>query len=155
MPIRILLALIVVLATVPMAAQSPSDDQAIRAVLKRFYDGWNAHDAEMMVSTYSEDMDHVNVFGEWHKGKAEILKDLQFMHGPKGPASTSRKDHVVEKIRFAAPEVAVVQVLSTSALGPNLGTYVLQKQNGQWLIVSFANVIPRTPPYKKGLPPAQ
>lgn len=32
MPIRILLALIVVLATVPMAAQSPSDDQAIRYV---------------------------------------------------------------------------------------------------------------------------
>ena len=80
--------------------QSPTDEQAIRDVLKRFYDGWNAHDPEMMVSAYADDVDHIDVWGEWHKGKAEIRKDITWLHGPEGPARTSQKKYVVEKIRL-------------------------------------------------------
>lgn len=149
MRMRLVLAILLVVGTLPAATQSPTDEQAIREVLKRFYDGWNAHDPEMMVSAYAEDIDHIDVFGEWHKGKADIRKDLEFMHGPNGPARASQKKHVVEKIRMMTPETAVVQVSSTSAAGPNIGTYVMQKQDGRWLTVSFTNVIPQTPPYKK------
>ena len=61
---RIVLALLLALGTVPTATQFPTDEQAIRDVLKRFYDGWNANDPEMMVSAYAEDIDHIDVFGE-------------------------------------------------------------------------------------------
>ena len=128
---------------------SADEERAIKQTLATFYEGWNTHDPAMMVSAFTEDVDHINVFGEWHKGKAEIRKDIEFMHGPNGPARTSHKKWVAEKIRMMTPQVAVVQVRSTNALGANLGTYVMEKQEGRWLIVSFTNVIPQTPPYKK------
>ena len=128
-------------------AQSPypEEDRAIRQVLARFYDGWNTHDVGKMLSVYADDVDHINVFAEWHKGKASIGQDLRLLHngqkrrvdGSIAPAGT--KTYTVEKIRFVKPDVAVVQVRSISMVG-NLGTYVMTKENGTWLVVSFTNV---------------
>lgn len=134
------------LAAAPGARQS-ADETAVRAVLDRFYDGWNSHDIDKMVSAYADDVDHINVFGEWHKGHAEISQDLTLLHN--GPARPGRKVPTIEKLRFLGPSVVVAQVSSTSPAGRNLGTYVLEKRREGWLVVSFTNVIPTTPPYKK------
>lgn len=120
-----------------------AEEQAIRAVLARFYDAWNAHDADKMVAAYADDVDHINVFGEWHKGKAAIRQDLLRFHA--GPGRNSQKTYAVEKIRFVRPDVAVVHVRSLSAVG-NLGTYVLAKQAGEWRTVGFTNVEYQLPP---------
>ena len=122
------------------------DEQAIRTALATFYDGWNTHDADKMVSVFAEDIDRIDVFGEWHKRRADIREDLAYIHA--GPLLNSQKKFVIEKIRFLGPEAAVVQVSSQSVV-QNLGTYILQKQKGAWLVVSFTNTEPRTPPYKK------
>ena len=49
-----------------------AEEHAIGSVLARFYDGWNEHDADKMVSAYAEDIDHIDVFGEWQKGRAPL-----------------------------------------------------------------------------------
>jgi uncharacterized protein (TIGR02246 family) len=123
------------------------EEQAVRKSLARFYDGWNEHDADKMVSAYAEDIDHINVFGEWQKGRATVRAEIARLHA--GPLRTSQKTYRVEKIRFLKPDVAIVQVSSHSINGDNIGTFVMEKQKGDWLTVSFTNVIPHDPPWKK------
>jgi uncharacterized protein (TIGR02246 family) len=124
-----------------------AEEHAIGRVLARFYAGWNEHDADKMVSAYAEDIDHINVFGEWQKGRATVRDELARLHA--GPLRTSQKTYRVEKIRLLKPDVAIVQVSSHSINGDNIGTFVLEKQKGNWLTVSFTNVAPHDPPWKK------
>jgi uncharacterized protein (TIGR02246 family) len=130
------LVLLTPFAATIVSAQSPQDEQAIKAQLAIFYEGWNAHDVDKMVSVYADDIDHINTYGEWHKGKAEIREDIAKLHAS---GRNVQKTYSVEKIRFLKPDIAVIQVRSLSTVG-NIGTYVMTRQNGKWLTVSFTNV---------------
>ena len=130
------LVLLTLFAATTVSAQSPSAEQAIKAQLAIFYEGWNAHDVEKMVSIYADDIDHINTYGEWHKGKTEISEDIAKLHTS---GRNVQKTYTVEKIRFLKPDVAVIQVRSLSTVG-NIGTYVMTRQNDKWLVVSFTNV---------------
>lgn len=132
----------VIVVGLAMAVQAANtsdhrDESAIRNVLARFYDGWNAHDVEKMVSVYAEDIDHINVYAKWNQGKPAIRKAISAFHS--GPGKNDHKTYTIEKIRFIKPDVAVIHVRSLSTVG-NLGTYVMSKDTGEWLVVSFTNV---------------
>ena len=67
------------------------EEQAIRRVLATFYAGWNEHDADKMASAYAEDIDHIDVFGDWRKGRASVRAELARLHA--GPLSASQKTY--------------------------------------------------------------
>ena len=133
------LTIICTLPASTLLAQSvkSEDETAIRDQLALFYEGWNTHDAEKMVSVYADDIDHINAFGRWNKGKQAIKEDIIQFHA--GPGKNSQKTYTIEKIKFLKPDVAIVQVRSISTVG-NIGTYVFSKESGKWLVVSFTNV---------------
>src|SRR4051812_10149817 len=122
------------------------EEDAIRAVLAEFYEGWNAHDPDKMASTFAEDIDFIDVFGEWSKGRDEMRDELARVHA--SPFRNNHKEHKVEKIRFLKSDVAVVQVSAVSQVR-NLANYVLSKQQGKWITVSFTNNDVHDPPWKK------
>ncbi len=118
-------------------SKNSKEDTAIREVITRFYDGWNVHDADKMVSVYADSIDHINAFAEWRTGKQTMKEELIKFHA--GPGKDSRKTITFEKIRFIKPDVAMAIVRQISKVG-NLGMYILSKESGKWLVVSFANV---------------
>lgn len=118
-------------------SKNAKEDIAIREVITRFYDGWNVHDAEKMVSVYADSVDHINAFAEWRTGKQTMKEELIKFNA--GPGKNSRKTITFEKIKFIKPDVAMAIVRQISKVG-NLGMYILSKESGKWLIVSFANV---------------
>lgn len=118
-------------------SSTASEEKAIIALVTRFYDGWNDHDVEKMISVYADSIDHVNAFGEWHTGKQTMKEVLIQFHA--GPGKNSKKTITVEKIKFLKPDVAVALVRQISTVG-NVGTFVLSKTSGTWLVESFANV---------------
>jgi hypothetical protein len=81
------------------------------------------------------------------RARSTVRDDLARLHA--GPLRSSQKTYRIEKIRFLKPDVAVVQASSHSINGDNIGTFVLEKQKGHWLTVSFTKIAPHEPPWKK------
>ena len=114
------------------------DDVAIRALVARFYEGWNSHDAEKMVSVYADSIEHVNAFGEWNTGSQTMKEKLTQFHATEH-GRKSQKIISIEKVKFIKPDVAVAIVRQKSTVR-NMGMFVLSKVSGSWLVESFANV---------------
>lgn len=129
-----------ILFTNTLLAQSVNSGEeiAIRTLVTRFYEGWNVHDAEKMVSVYADSIDHINAFGQWHKGKQAIKADLVRFHATEH-GKKSQKIISIEKVKFIKPDVAVALVRQSSTVR-NMGMFVLSKVSGKWLVDSFANV---------------
>lgn len=144
-----LLRPIVLLTTfaVSVFAAGVEDEQMIRKVVSDLYEAWNKHDAAAIVKDFTADHDHINTFGGWAKSKEQIQQAYVRGHAPGGPLTRSgEKKHVVEKIKFLRPDVAVAIVHTTSTRNRDVSTWVLTKESNRWLVANFHNTTETTPP---------
>jgi len=134
-----------------------ADEYAIRAVMDRFMDAWNHHDAEAFAAVFSQDADFTNVRGMGATGRAKI----EAFHAPGFATifSKSHQEYTDIKTRFLRPDVAAVDVRwkMTGAMDPQgnlrdrdgLLNFVMEKNAGRWEIVVLHNLELSAPPPTK------
>ena len=146
-------------SALPRQTGSNDDRKAIRALMDRFTDAWNKHDAHAFASVFAEDADFTNVVGKGATGRSQI----EAFHAPVF-ATIFKNSHVKytdAKIRFIRADVAAVDVPweMTGVLDPQgnprpdrvgLLNFTMANDGGQWQIVVMHNLdLTPAPPSSK------
>ena len=145
-------ALALSLSPVPAGGQATqaADSAAIVQLGTSWQNAWNTRDADALASLLAEDADFVTVLGPngWLKGRARF----DSVHARMFPRLFSKSVWTMKEVnvRFLRPDIAIAHVLWTSTGdevrhvkhgSPREGifTWVVEKRNGQWLIVASQN----------------
>ena len=149
-----------ILLAVPMVAsavysQNKSDEAAVRDVPRAFAAAWARHDGNLLAKTMSDDVDFVNVGGDWLHGRRDFalyhsrLLSGRFKESVLTPLDTS--------VRFLQPDIAVLHWSwriegdrneDSTLRKPRFGlfTMVVEKRNREWLVVAAQNTNQMTGP---------
>ena len=137
---------LLVAADDPGAARATAgDEQAIRELLGHLEREWNAHDMTAFSARLAEDVDVVNRFGHWMKGRTEVKWHLVGLHASPFRDHLVGRSSTVERVRFLTPDVAVAHERTKEETGQSVRTYVLQRRDGRWWIQSADIADVRTP----------
>ena len=133
----------------PVDAQTvrgtPADAQVIRQLVAAHASSAQKDDVAGMVATQHEDVDERLDDGRHLVGRAAVAKFYSSIvaGGPRRLAHIHPTESV--KIRFLTPEVAFVDVASTSMTGTGPRTpyfLVVTKVNGKWGVAEVRNGVP-------------
>ncbi|HSK72174.1 MAG TPA: SgcJ/EcaC family oxidoreductase [Pyrinomonadaceae bacterium] len=114
------------------------EESAIRELVKKMEAGWNAKDVSREAQLYFEDVDYINSYGTFLKGRNEIAEGHRYIY------STIYKDTTltltIEKIRFLRPDAAIVHVFNSlkkiDKTSKGRMTLVVAKEGSEWKIAA-------------------
>lgn len=145
---------ILLLAAVGAAAQSKSDEKAIRAILDDEITAWNQGDTDHYSKHFASDGTFTNVMGMFFTGKEAYRDRHEIIF--KGPFRGTMLQLQVVSLRFLTPDVAVCETLTWvsgfkggAPPGLHLDTkgrlrtrllQLMAKRNSEWQIVVYHNV---------------
>ena len=124
-----------------------ADEVAIEGLVQAFVDGWNAGDGAACSRSFAADADFTAITGLKAKGRDVIAKGHDEILATiyRGTQNSA----VVESVRFLRPDVAVADVTfrfvgDVRPFGIEKTTcgLVCSKENGNWSIAVFRNMIP-------------
>jgi len=135
-----------------IAAAQPhgeTDRPAIDAVVVRFMEAWNQHDAHALAALFAEDADFTNVMGMHVTGQ----KAVEAHHAPLFTGPVFKNSHLACKlrsVRFLKPDIAMVDVdwdmtgaatLDGVVRPPRKGLIdlAMARDGGQWRIAVMHN----------------
>lgn len=156
-------AVLVLAFTARGIAQAPTaptaeDKKTMEHNIELLHEEWNHHDMAAYTSHMTDDIQWVNVVGDWWKGKAQVFQTLDRYHKT---IFRERQLYPAEKLsmRMIAPDVMVTTMINPADayIGQNgikqpptrnVLTLVWVRRDGSWLIAQAQNTIeaPPAPP---------
>jgi uncharacterized protein (TIGR02246 family) len=122
-----------------------ADEDAIHAIEDDFNEAWGRHDPDAMVKSLTDDAEFITVNGAWERSREGFRNLMIRLHGPTGPFRASTREASEFRIRFLAPDVAIVHTRFQirgdvdEAERNSVGMRVVQKIDGRWRTVSVQN----------------
>ena len=125
-----------------------NDDVGVNAVVHGFEDAWNRHDMDAFAMLFATNADFVNVIGMRWVGRDAIKQHHAASHATMFKTSTLKIGDTT--VRFLKADVATARSVwtlsgitsATGQLAPTrtgILTHVLERIDGQWLIVLTQN----------------
>ena len=125
------------------------DVNALNEVAGKWQRYWNNHDMSSFATLFASEADFVTKSGTWFKGKQATMNHHRKNHSTIFKTSVWTTDSVI--IKYVTPGVAIIHIgwgLSgdthhdgtTSDPRHGISTWVLAKENNQWLLLAVHNV---------------
>lgn len=148
-------SLLILNISLAVAQNREADEKQINDQIDAFVFSWNSHNFDNIADYTTVDLDWVNIVGHWYKGQEQNKTHLEALHRTifKDVKYSKSKTH----IRFLTDDVAIAHVYwSLGAFYPpdgidrgnnkmgddnELGTLVMLKKNGKWLIAAAHNIV--------------
>jgi len=128
----LLVTLCVCASALPLLAQNPQDEAAVRARMAAYSDARNKRDAHAEALCYTEDGDFRSSAGPFVSGRSAIEKQLTVTD------PTYHFNMEITRLRFLNPTTAIVdadvKTGTSRGEGVLVADYVLIKQGTEWLI---------------------
>ena len=131
------------LLTTTLAAQSPADEAAVRAVVARYVNARELRDAAAIEPLFTRDADQLTSSGEWRRGRDAVVP---------GTLESSRRNPGtrqirIDTVRFLASDVAIVDgpyeiSVAGTAPRPMSTTIVVKREADAWRIAAIRNMVP-------------
>src|SRR3954451_12661474 len=142
-----LLAILSLSVLVPLMAQKPADEAAVRDVVKRYVDAREQRDPKAVEALFTNDSDQLVSSGEWRKGRAEVVKGTM----ASSAATGGKRTITVEAVRFLSPDVAIADgryEISGTGGGETRKMWtsiICTRKSDGWKIAAIRNMLPAPP----------
>ena len=128
----------------PLCAQTPSAESAVRAVVQQYMEARDRQDARALQSLFTPDADQLVSSGEWRKGRDAVVKGTM----ASSQATGGKRAITVESVRFLSASVALADGrydltgLAGGEARHMWTSLVLRKSGDDWKIAAIRNMLP-------------
>jgi uncharacterized protein (TIGR02246 family) len=137
------------------APQTKADEAAVQQIPKAFVSAWATHEGHRLAKLMSDDVDFVNVGGDWMHGRPDF--ELYHTRLLAGPFKASNLTVLDAAVHFIRPDLAVLHWTwsikgdgeedpRTHAPRRGIFTMLVQKRGDAWLIAVAQNTNERPGP---------
>lgn len=136
------LACLIITGALAAAAQTPSDDAAIRGLVKSYLDARDQRNDKLLATLFTAEVDQLVSSGEWRKGRAALVEGTL----ASSARETGKRTIEIETIRYISADVAIADgryVIAGAADARRMwSTFVVKREKLDWKIAAIRNMLP-------------